>query len=93
MLIGTRDMTAGTHINDLASAALRGLRMLGRRPVNEQSDDIYERTPLTREELSKMFALDGLGNAQELRLSELRESERRERDSMSIIRAALYPSD
>ena len=66
MRIGIRDMIAGTNINGLAGAALRGLRQIGRRVDHDETCDPYERAPLTREEMNTLFkyirASYGLGD-------------------------------
>ena len=82
---------AGTSLNGIAGAVGRGLRMLSKRHQGDELLDPYEPAPLNREDMTPMFELeetDPLFQAEKLRASE-----RREHETLNMIRAALYPSN
>lgn len=78
-------------IGQFATAVSRGLRSLGRADIEATALQDTKRVPLRREEVEQLFELGAV--APEPRINKLVESELRERDSMSMIRSALYASD
>lgn len=81
---------AGTSWSTFAEAVSRGLRTFGRTSDIAAPADPYERTPLCREDMAALFELEN--PAPEITEEALRASERHERESLSMIRAALYPN-
>ena len=80
----------GTTLGNLSAAVGRAWRSV-RADHPDDAFDPYEKTPMERDALCAMFELES-GRAMSAS-EKLRESERLERDTMSMIRGALYPAD
>jgi hypothetical protein len=90
----------GTSLSNLADAFGRSLN--GGRSAQKIKDtefDIYERAPVLRADIEAMLSIeiaqnDDLIEQDAVEQEEvLRESEKREHDTMCMIRGALYPVD
>ena len=84
-------MLAGTTFNDFAEALGRGLRGLGRAQRVPEDEMSYD--PVPQERVDIVEAVHGDAAEPLAREEKLRASERLERDTMMLIRGALYPAD
>lgn len=78
---------SGTTFGGIAGAVLRGFSRPSKDPVIM---DPFDPKPLDRAEVERLFACEMSPQSQS---DSLRNSERHERETMSMIRAALYASD
>ena len=84
-------MLAGTTFSEFAGFVGRGLRGLGRGSRDDGAQDPFERVPADPD-----AQIDGVETPISdlmVQEEELRASERLERDTMMLIRGALYPAD
>ena len=75
-------------IADLASAVKS--KIYGSSAKADPIPDPIDGAPVCREELEELFSLQETQSLEENETDKLRESERLERESMSLIRNALY---
>lgn len=86
----------GTSLSNLAGAFGRTLSTnRTATTINDEEFDIYERTPSMRADIEALLSAD-LGEDGRIAVEEeekLRASEKREHDTMCMIRGALYPTE
>ncbi len=82
---------AGYTFTTITETLGRTLRNFGAASRPDDTFDPYDPIPLKKEELTVLFELPT--GAPLSKVEELRESELLERESMSLIRNALYASD
>ena len=81
----------GSHLSTVAGALGRTMRNFGAVPRPVDTLDLYDPTPLKREDLSALFELPT--GAPMTKVEKLQASEKLEHESMLLIRSALYQSD
>jgi hypothetical protein len=83
---------AGTSFSNFAGGVLRNIRNLHATVLqSDKSLNVAERAPLQREELTTLFQADFVRAP--IKSDPLRDSERLEREKMSMIRGALYAAE